>query len=66
MTPRTFARRTARICDGCCPRCGLPVVPWPLRRPDVCHVPGAVTCPRHWPDILAAEARLTVTQERTS
>lgn len=60
MTAKQFARRQARIAQGCCPRCGLPVSPWPLKRPDLCHIKGAVICPRQWPDIYAAEARLKV------
>lgn len=60
MTPAMFAQRQARIEAGCCPRCGLPVRPWPLYRADRCHVKGAAVCPRHWEAIYAAEAALRV------
>lgn len=60
MNAKTFAIRQARIAQGLCPRCGKPVRPWPLQRPDLCHVKGAVACGRHWADIIAAEAQLTV------
>lgn len=60
MTRAAYARRQALIEAGRCPRCGRPVRPWPLRRPDLCWTPGADACPRHWPDILATEKRLTV------
>jgi len=60
MTARAYATRQQRIAAGCCPRCGKPVSPWPLHRADVCHVHGAAVCPRHWPDIHAAEARIIV------
>lgn len=60
MTARQFAVCQARIAAGRYPRCNLPVRPWPLQRADVCHVKGAVCCPRHWADIHAAEARLKI------
>ncbi len=60
MTRAAFDRRQARIRAGRCPRCDKPVKPWPLLRPDVCWGPNAAVCGRHWPDIHAAEARLTV------
>jgi hypothetical protein len=60
MTRNAFTKRQARIAGGCCPRCAKPVSPWPLRRADLCHTAGASVCPRHWSDILAAEARLIV------
>ena len=59
MTARAIAIRRARITIGHCPRCDQPVNPWPLRRADVCHAPGAFTCPRQWRNILAAETKLT-------
>lgn len=60
MSRKEYDRRQARIAAGRCPRCDKPVNPWPLQRPDNCGN-GAFTCLRHWPDIRAAEARLTVT-----
>lgn len=66
MNAKQFARRQALIADGKCPRCALPVSPWPLRRADVCHVPGAAVCPRHWNDIHAAEAAIIVRDTRVA
>lgn len=60
MSRQQFAKRQALIAAGKCPRCAKPIDPWPLKRADVCHTIGSVVCPRHWPDILAAEARLRV------
>ena len=68
MTRAQFARRQALIAEGRCPRCGLLVDPWPLRRPDSCHTPGAYVCPRDWQNIRAAEAHIEariLAKERT-
>lgn len=61
MTRKELGKRQARIAAGRCPRCNRPVDPWPLKRPDNCG-PGTETCMRGWPDIIAAEKLLKVTQ----
>ena len=62
MRAREYEMRQRRIAEGCCPRCGLPVKPWPLKRADRCHAGRPMSCPRQWDDILKAEAAIVVSK----